>query len=170
MKKLMILAAALLMVGSAFAAPALNAGRLFVQPNATFLAGSPATTNNDDSCDIAVTPAATLLLPYFEVAYQQPSNTAVNTLFAITNTSSQPQIAHVTLWTDWSFPVLDFNIFLTGYDVQTINLYDIISRGVIPATGISVSPQGSLSDDNETGNPNFIQTGASAVGTVCDSL
>ena len=57
--------------------------------------------------------------------------------------SRLPQIAHVTLWTDWSFPVLDFNIFLTGYDVQAINLYDIIVRGVIApdagtgATGIS---------------------------------
>ena len=27
----------------------------------------PATTNNDDSCDIGAAPAATLLLPYFEV-------------------------------------------------------------------------------------------------------
>ncbi len=28
---------------------------------------SAATRDNDDSCDIAVLPAATLLLPYFEV-------------------------------------------------------------------------------------------------------
>jgi len=26
---------------------------------------------------------------------------------------------HVTVWTDWSFPLLDFNILLTGYDVKT---------------------------------------------------
>lgn len=165
MKKLMILAAALLMVGSAFAAPALNAGRLFVQPNATFLSGSPATTNNDSSCDIAVTPAATLLLPYFEVDYKSPSNSAVNTLFALTNTSSIPQIVHITLWTDWSFPVLDFNIFLTGYDVQTINLYDIISRGVIPVTGLNESNFGPASADT---NPNWV-TGLAGSG-VCNSL
>jgi hypothetical protein len=34
---------------------------------AVALASSAATRNNDDSCDIAVLPAATLLLPYFEV-------------------------------------------------------------------------------------------------------
>ncbi|MBK5260216.1 MAG: hypothetical protein JJE51_11525, partial [Thermoanaerobaculia bacterium] len=47
MRKLTILAmvATLLMAGSAFAV-----GRnLVAQPNATFPAGSPATTNNDDS-------------------------------------------------------------------------------------------------------------------------
>jgi hypothetical protein len=44
----------------------------------------------------------------------------------------------VVVWTDWSFPALDFNIFLTGYDVQAINLYDIFGRGVIaPTSGTS---------------------------------
>src|SRR5947208_8733771 len=83
-----------------------------------------ATTNNDDSCDIAVLPAATLLLPYFEVDFNSPQPTAKTTLFTIVNTTQIPQIAHVTLWTDWGFPIVDFNIFLTGYDVQGINLYD----------------------------------------------
>ncbi|HXA19727.1 MAG TPA: hypothetical protein VN380_22275, partial [Thermoanaerobaculia bacterium] len=46
--------------------------------------------------------------------------------------------AHVTLWTDWAFPVLSFNLFLTGYDVQAVNLYDVIVRGVIaPPSGTS---------------------------------
>src|SRR5213596_1319897 len=53
------------------------------------------------------------------------------TLFTIVNTSRYPQIAHVTVWTDWAFPVLGFNVFLTGYDVQGINLYDVIVRGII---------------------------------------
>src|SRR3989442_414770 len=82
----------------------------------------PATTNNNDSCDVAVFPAATLLLPYFEVDTAAPGPGAgATTLFTITNTSPYPQIAHVTVWTDWAFPVLGFNIFLTGYDVQGIN-------------------------------------------------
>jgi len=34
-----------------------------------------ATTNNDDSCDIALLPAATLLLPYFEVDVAAPQST-----------------------------------------------------------------------------------------------
>src|SRR5713226_6825865 len=99
------LAATLLMSVSAFAVDR----HLTIAPNATFAAGSPSTTNNSDSCDIGVTPAATLLLPYFEV---ETSTRGANTLFTITNTSRFPQIAHVTLWTDWSSPVLDFNIFL----------------------------------------------------------
>ena len=32
-------------------------------------AASPSTINNDDSCDVTVAPAATLLLPYFEVDF-----------------------------------------------------------------------------------------------------
>ena len=91
----------------------------------------PTTTNNDDSCDIALQPAATLLLPYFEVDFRSPQTTARSTIFTIVNTSPLPQIVHVTLWTDWSFPALDFNIFLTGYDMQLINLYDVFARGII---------------------------------------
>src|SRR5690348_14612142 len=90
-----------------------------------------------DSCDISVTPAATLLLPYFEVDTFSPQGSGTTTLFTITNASRYPQIAHVTLWTDWGYPVLDFNIFLTGYDVQGINLYDVIVRGVV----VSGTPQ-----------------------------
>ena len=110
MKKLTVwaLLATLVVAGSAFATPRVAA-------NATFPTGQPATTNNDDSCDIGTAPAATLLLPYFEVAQARTSET---TLFTITNTSQFPHIAHVVLWTDFSYPVIDFNIYLTGYDVQ----------------------------------------------------
>ena len=165
MKKLMVLAmvATLLMAGAAFAA-----GKNVAAPNATFAFGvippggsaaaasGPTTTNNDDSCDIGVTPAATLLLPYFEVDFASPQTTAQTTLFTITNVSEFPQIAKVTLWTDYSFPVLDFNLFLTGYDVQAINLYDVIGRGIIASTSgtsVAVTP-GALSLGN-TANPNF---------------
>src|SRR5436305_1009838 len=127
MKKLIVLMAVLLVAGSAFA----GVGR--VAPNATFNNGLlPTSTNNDDTCDIAsAAPAATLLLPYFEVDFNSPQTTARTTLFTIVNTTDLPQIAHVVLWTDWSFPALDSNIFLTGYDVQGINLYDIFARGSI---------------------------------------
>src|SRR5438105_1162117 len=136
MRKLTVLAmlAATLMVGPAFARSTHN---LMPTPNATFSPGvggaasGPSTTNNDDTCDISVAPAATLLLPYFEVDFKSSAATARTTLFTITNVSYIPQIAHVVVWTDWSFPALDFNIFLTGYDVQPINLYDIFARGII---------------------------------------
>jgi len=137
--------AILAVAGSAFA------GGTRIVSNATFPTGAPATTNNDDSCDIGVAPAATLLLPYFQVDLANAAGET--TLFTITNVSQLPQIAHVTIWTDRSFPVLDFNIFLTGYDVQSINLFDIISRGKIAEPGTSSdSTTGRRSLDNDA-NP-----------------
>src|SRR5215213_9112386 len=102
MKKYLVLAmiAALAMTGSAFAR---QGGSFVAAPDLTFAFGAPATTNNNDSCDIGTTPAATLLLPYFEVDVNNTNRaTAQTTLFTITNTSSFPQIAHVVVYTDWS--------------------------------------------------------------------
>ena len=59
---------------------------------------------------------------------------ATTTLIAITNVSSEAQIVHVTLWTDYSVAILDFNILLTGYDVQTMNIRDILRDGQLPVT------------------------------------
>jgi hypothetical protein len=134
MKKVIIVAAMLLAAGSAFAG-----GRLTATPNATFNNGLlPTSTNNDDTCDVgSAVPAATLLLPYFEVDFKSPQTTARTTLFTIVNTTDLPQIAHVVVWTDWSFPALDFNIFLTGYDVQGINLYDIFAKATIAPGAVS---------------------------------
>jgi hypothetical protein len=170
MRKLTVLAmlAAVLIAGSAFAV-----NRTPV-PNATFAFGTggaaigPTTTNNDDSCDIGVAPAATLLLPYFEVDFRSTQATAHTTLFTITNVSAFPQIAHVVVWTDWSYAALDFNIYLTGFDVQSINLYDLFSRGVIaPPSGTSSNttiPTGNPADAQPQfqaplGNPNFTSVG-----------
>src|SRR5213075_2880410 len=105
-------------------------------PDATFqfgvggAAAGPSTTNNDDSCDIGTAPAATLLLPYFEV---ETANRGIDTLFTITNVSHLTTIAHVTVWTDWGYPVLTFNVPLTGYDVQSFSMYDIVVRGIAGA-------------------------------------
>ena len=110
-----------------------------------------ATINNDDSCDVTVLPAATLLLPYFEVDITSAAGTGETTIFTITNTANLPQAVQVTLWTDYDYPVMSFNIFLTGYDVQSINLYDVIRRGQIApddGTGFNVSNVGELSGDD----------------------
>ncbi|HEY4640325.1 MAG TPA: hypothetical protein VII75_03200 [Thermoanaerobaculia bacterium] len=125
---------------------------------------APSTTNNDDSCDIAVLPAATLLLPYFEVDFNSSSLNANTTLFTVVNTTQSPQIARVTLWTDLGYPVVNFNLFLTGYDVQSINLYDILGpKGVIaPPFGTSSNVDvGDRSLPNEA-NPNFAPNAAQA--------
>ena len=127
---------------------------------ATFPNGGPSTTNNDDTCDLSTLPAATLLLPHFEVDTSSPGGRT--TLFTITNVTNVDQIARVTLWTDYGFPVITFNVFLTGYDVQAINLYDIIERGIIApdaGTGTEVHDRGDFSDPNN-----------SADLTMCDRL
>jgi hypothetical protein len=101
-----------------------------------------ATIRNDDSCDIGLYPAATLLLPYFEV--DTTFGRGETTIVTITNVSSVPQAARVTLWTDYAYPVLSFNLYLTGYDVQSINLVDVIRDGII---GGGSSATGELSRD-----------------------
>lgn len=106
-----------------------------------------ATRNNDDTCDIATLPAATLLLPYFEIS----QDGTTTTLFTITNTSPKESIARVRLWTDYSYEVIEFNVYLTGYDVQSINLWDVIFDGVIGSdrgTGGDISPKGEYSTTN----------------------
>jgi hypothetical protein len=142
---------------------------LFVSVSA--LAAGPATTANDDSCDISLLPAATLLLPYFEVDFQTPATTARTTLFTVQNTTAQPQIARVTLWTDWGYPMFTFNVFLTGYDVQAINLYDVFARGMV-APGVAAGSggtsnrtmPGALSTPNDQ-NPHFLPDAA----TTCSN-
>jgi hypothetical protein len=95
-------------------------------------------------------PAATLLLPYFEVDLD--SAFGFTTLFEINNASSKSVIAHVVLWSDLSVPILDFNVYLTGYDVQTINMRDVLNlvlpRTAPPATDPEdlISPGGEYSD------------------------
>lgn len=194
MKKVMTLTSlALLVAVASFAG--VGEDRLFVQPNATFssspvlltstntngtqydlgLLTGPSTTNNDDSCDISVMPAATLLIPYFEVDFANPSSDARNTVFSITNTTPQPQIAHVTVWTDWSFPVLDFNLWLTGYDVVPVSLYDLIRNGNIPRTGADDDVNSPLPQDDAnigvfTTNPNHTNPPVGSLGTSCDEL
>jgi hypothetical protein len=84
-------------------------------------------------CAFDPVPAATLLFPFVAYNYDQGAD-GVNTLFAITNVSSDAQIVHVTLWTDYSIPVLDWNVLLTGYDVYTFDIRSILKDGKIPAT------------------------------------
>ena len=59
----------------------------------------------------------------------------------------------VVLWTDLSVPTFDFNVYLTGYDVQTISVRDLFN-GIVPRTasagqdpGDTISPKGLFSQD-----------------------
>ncbi len=106
--------------------------------------GGTATCPDAGDCRVAVRPAATLLVPWFGV--DLAARDGLTTVFSITNVDARPHLVSVTLWTDWAIPTLTFNMYLTGFDVQTLNLRDILKYGVLPATGVAVSPVGELSD------------------------
>jgi hypothetical protein len=101
-------------------------------------AGAGILTGN---CRVANQPAATLLIPYFQVDVDHADG--ATTLVSINNASARSELARVTLWSDWGVPTLAFDVYLTGYDVQTLNLRDLF-QGVLPATGTN-SPQGAFS-------------------------
>jgi hypothetical protein len=113
-------------------------------------------------CAFDPVPAASLLFPF--VAYDYNGGTqGTTTLFAITNVSSEAQIVHVTVWTDFSVAILDFNILLTGYDVQRMNIRDILANGNLPVTVNGahttfegVADDGPVSDVNELHAPGWI--------------
>lgn len=95
------------------------------------------------NCRTANQPSATLLIPYFEVNLDDP--TAQSTLFSVNNASARPALARVVLWTDWGVPTLAFDLYLTGYDVQTVNVRDLF-KGTLPGTGAGLSNVGTLSE------------------------
>lgn len=110
------------------------------------------------NCRTAEQPAATLLYPYFEVDLQR--NDGATTLISINNSSSSPAVARVVMWTDWGAPTLAFDVYLTGYDVQSLNVRDLL-KGQLPATSHLASNEGELSDTNTAfagceGNPKAV--------------
>ena len=96
-----------------------------------FLGTLPATAQT--SCIFGAQPAATLLLPYFEVDLAHLDGPG--TLMAVGNRSSEAALARVTVWSDWAIPVLGFDILLPPEAVQTMNLRDVLLRGNLPVTG-----------------------------------
>lgn len=124
------------------------------------------------TCTVDKRPAATLLVPYFEASFN-PDGTIIglgaasrDTLVTIANASSQPMIAHVNVWNKRSELVLDFNIALTGFDVQAFSMAAVIS-GKLPRTG-RVDSSGTLVDAcQRTGsalNAPFLRIGAVVAG------
>ncbi|HYX25514.1 MAG TPA: hypothetical protein VFC23_15290, partial [Thermoanaerobaculia bacterium] len=104
-----------------------------------------------DKCSLDNAPAATLLLPYFEVDLDHPGG--LTTLFSINNASATAVLTNVVVWTDLGVPTLNFPVYLTGYDVQTFNLRDLFNGG-LPHTATTgqdpsdtLSPKGHFSQD-----------------------
>jgi hypothetical protein len=97
-------------------------------------------------------PAASLLLPYFEVNIDTPGG--ANTLMSINNSSAAAILAHVVIWSDLSVPSLGFEVYLTGYDMYTLDLGNLIRHGLLPETASAgqdptdkISPKGLFSQD-----------------------
>jgi len=124
----------------------------FAALGAVLLLGVAARPATAVICAVDPVPAATLLLPFFEVDLTNPNG--LTTLFSINNGSAAAILAHAVVWSDLSVPVMSFDVYLTGYDVQTINLRDIIVFGNLPQTAsygqdpfLTISPKGPLSQD-----------------------
>ena len=118
---------------------------------------------------ISDTAGSTMLIPYFEVDLGNANgrNTLVTVdkggrLDSITVNGGPPSLnnnvatavlAHVTIWSDLGVPVFNFNIYLTGYDVETINMRNVLA-GTLPQTASAgqdpndtISPKGTKSQD-----------------------
>jgi hypothetical protein len=94
--------------------------------------GASAVSKAAGDCLVGPGPAATLLVPYFELDLDDGSLT---TLVAVANAYRSETLCRVVLWTDWGIPSLAFDILLIGFDIQTFNLRDIFFNGIIPSTG-----------------------------------
>jgi hypothetical protein len=114
------------------------------------------------TCTTDQHPAATLLIPYFQATFN-PDGTvlgtgplALDTLVVIGNASAAPMLAHVTVWSERSEVVLDFNVALTGFDIQSWSMSSIL-RGFLPQTPIDSghNPPGSSNGLDGAGDGNF---------------
>ncbi|AVP96367.1 hypothetical protein C7S18_03800 [Ahniella affigens] len=83
------------------------------------------------------------MVPYFEVSRE--TNDPRNTLVEIYNTSATAVLAHVTLWTDVGIPAHTFNVYLTGYDQQTLNLREILIGGLPRTASAGQDPTNTIS-------------------------
>jgi len=94
-------------------------------------------------CALDNVPAATLLVPYFHVdvgACEDINGDGTHVLF--TNVGSESVLVHVTVWTTWAVPVIWFDVYLTGFDSELLNMRAMLCDGYLPRTGSAVSPHG----------------------------
>ena len=92
------------------------------------------------TCTLDQRPGATLLVPYFQVSIDPATGGTIgsgelsrDTILTIGNASSAPMIAHVNVYDRFSNIVLDFNVALTGFDIQSMAMSQIIT-GNLPVT------------------------------------
>lgn len=98
----------------------------------------PARPAHAVACASDDVPAATLLLPYFEVDLS--SKTGRTTVFSVNNAYSDTVLAKVEVFSDLGVALFGFNLYLTGYDVEVIDLRNILLYGDFPGTVPAGSP------------------------------
>jgi hypothetical protein len=89
------------------------------------------------TCAYDNVPAATLLVPYWKVTLNGATGApigsgGVDTLVSVVNVSTPGVIAHVTVWNKYSKAVIDFNLPLTGKDVVSFSMRDIMNGRLSP--------------------------------------
>jgi hypothetical protein len=89
------------------------------------------------TCAYDNVPAATLLVPYFKVSLNGATGFPIgsggtDTLVSVVNVSTPGVIAHVTVWNKYSKAVIDFNVPLTGKDVVSFSMRDIMNGRLSP--------------------------------------
>ncbi len=90
-----------------------------------------------DACAIQETPAATLLLPYFEVDLS--TSTGRTTQVTVGNAFGSGALVEAVVWTDLGVPVFSFDFYLNPYQDIHFNMRDILERGVLPSTSAPAS-------------------------------
>ena len=95
---------------------------------------------------IDLTPAATLLVPYFEVDVNNAAG--ADTLVTVQNASASAALVHVTLWTDYGIPTETFDFYLTGFDQQSFSMRDVLMR-LVPFTASDGQDLNDTADDED---------------------
>jgi hypothetical protein len=83
-------------------------------------------------CAIQETPAATLLLPYFEVDLS--TSTGRTTQVTVGNAFYNPVLVEAVVWSDLGVPIFSFDIYLSGYQDVQFDLRSILEGGSLPQT------------------------------------
>ena len=97
-------------------------------------------------------PAATLLIPYFEVDLADPDGP--RTILSVNNADDTSVVARVVLWTDWGLPTFAFDVFLGPDDMQTVDLWRLFTQGWLPSNVLPDGPVDGVADcSDELLNP-----------------
>jgi hypothetical protein len=83
-------------------------------------------------CAIQETPAATLLLPYFEVDLS--TSTGRTTQVTVGNAFYTPALVKAVVWTDLGVPIFSFDMYLGGYQDVQFDLRTILEGATLPQT------------------------------------